>query len=221
MNEPQPFPVAANRPRTGLSVTSLVLGIFSLFCLFIFTGIPAIVTGHVARARARKQPELYGGAGMALAGLILGYVSLVTTFVAAALVLGAILPALAKVKQQAQGNMPSTPAAVCANNMQQIGLAARIWSNDHNDQFPPDFLSMSNELGSPGVLICPEDTTKTAAPDWSHFNPALNVSYEFLTPNAKEADVMTKPAFRCPIHGNVGLGNGSVRQNAEPGRRPR
>ena len=107
------------------------------------------------------------------------------------------------------------PAVVCVSNMKQIGLAARIWSNDHKEVFPPDFLTMSNELVLPGVLVCPADKSKSKASDWPSFNPARNVSYEYLLPNAKENDVMNQTVFRCPIHGNIGLGDGSVLRPGE------
>ena len=58
----------------GLSVTSLVFGILSLFCLGPFAGIPAVICGHIARNKAQRNPPEQGGAGLALAGLILGYV---------------------------------------------------------------------------------------------------------------------------------------------------
>ena len=207
MNGPQPFPsTPAAGPKNGLSITSLVLGILSFGCFFIFTGIPAIITGHIARSRAQREPHLYGGAGMALAGLILGYFSILTTLIAVvALAASVVLPGMAKMKGNAQsGN--------CVNNLKQINLGARIWSNDHGDKFPPDFLTMSNELVTPMVLVCNGDSAKTTAADWSRFDPSKNVTYEYLTPNAKEADVMQQPAFRCPIHGNEVLGDGTVRQ---------
>jgi hypothetical protein len=203
MNEPQPFPAPSGlAPKQGLSIASLILGILSyVFCLFFITGIPAIITGHIAHSRARKQPQLYGGAGLALAGLILGYLSLPFSLVGASL----LLPALAKAKARAQ-------TIQCVGNMKMIGLGARLYSNDHNDRFPPDFLSMSNELVTPKILVCPADSSKTRAADFSQFNPSQNLSYEFLTPSAKEADVLNQVAFRCPIHGNVGMGDGSVQQ---------
>lgn len=58
--------------RSGMAVTSLVLGITSLL-FSLLTAIPAIVCGHVAKARIRRDPEGFGGNGMATAGLILGY----------------------------------------------------------------------------------------------------------------------------------------------------
>lgn len=213
MNTPPPLPTApAVAPKTGLSIASLVLGILSLpMCFYFLTGIPAIITGHKARSRAKKQPELYGGAGMALAGLILGYLSILTTIAAVAIIAAFVLPALAQARQQGQGFRPGPPpTSTCVNNLKQIGLAARIWSNDHNDTFPPDFLTMSNELIAPKILVCPDDKQHKAAADWTHFDPKQNVSYEFLLPNAKEADAMTQPTFRCPIHGHIGLGDGSV-----------
>ena len=105
---------------------------------------------------------------------------------------------------------PRRQNETCKNNLTQIGFAVRIWSNEHNEVFPPDFLSMSNEIVIPRTLVCPSDTSKSAAKNWSEFKPLKNVSYEFLTPNAKEMDAMNKPAFRCPTHGHVCLGNGSV-----------
>jgi competence protein ComGC len=207
MNNPQSSPPPVPQTSNGLSVTSLVLGILSLVPCSIFAGIPAIITGHIAKSRATKQPELYGGAGMALAGLIMGYVSvaLLVILIPFAVLPALLLPALSKAKQRAQ-------TVSCVSNMKQVALAARMWSNNHNDTYPPDFLSMSNEL-NPAFLVCPQDSSKTKVMNWADFNPALNASYEFLTPGAKEADIVARPAFRCPIHGNVALGDGSVQQS--------
>jgi Domain of unknown function (DUF4190) len=57
----------------GLAVAALVCGIAQIF-FWVLAGIPAIILGHVARSRIRQTGEQ--GAGMALAGLILGYVGL-------------------------------------------------------------------------------------------------------------------------------------------------
>jgi prepilin-type processing-associated H-X9-DG protein len=207
MNEsPSPYSSVpqSQPPRQGLSVTSLVLGILSFLGCSIFTGIPAIITGHIARGRAQRQPELYGGAGMALAGLILGYIGSVFIFIA--MLAALLLPALARAKGRAQ-------TIQCANQLKQVGLAIRIWGNDHNQKLPPDFLSMSNELVLPKFLVCPGDKSREAAASWSEFDPMQNVSYEYLTPNAKESDVERQPIVQCPIHGNITFGDGHVEQN--------
>ncbi|CCK28114.1 hypothetical protein BN159_3735 [Streptomyces davaonensis JCM 4913] len=67
-----PF-LAVPRPRTnGKAVGSAVCG---LLCLVSFglTGIPAVVLGHSARAEMQRTGE--GGDGLALTGLVLGWLS--------------------------------------------------------------------------------------------------------------------------------------------------
>ncbi len=97
----------------------------------------------------------------------------------------------------------------CISNIKQIGLAARLWSNDHDDApLPTDFVTMREELNSPKVLICPGDTKRSAVIQWSDFGPS-NVSYEMISPGVSERE----PAVvyvRCPIHNNVGLADGSA-----------
>ena len=61
------------------AIWSLVLGILSFLCFGFFAGIPAVICGHVARSNIRKSQGALTGGGMALAGLILGYVGLVFT----------------------------------------------------------------------------------------------------------------------------------------------
>jgi len=215
MNDPQPFPTAASaQPKTGLSVTSLVLGISSVFCLGFLTGIPAAITGFIAHGRAKKQPANFGGAGMALAGAILGIVgTLLTSIALIAFMASLLLPALARAKSRAQ-------TISCVNNMKQIGLARLLWSNDNGNKFPADFLSMSNQLVTPAILVCPGDNSKTKATSWSQFNEAQNVSYEFVDPTAGPGvNAGQTVVFRCPIHGNEAMADGSVHQNMAVRRR--
>src|SRR6185503_5130493 len=53
----------------------------------------------------------------------------------------------------------------CISNIKQIGLAARMWANDHQEIMPTDFLTMSNELTTPKILTCAADTARTRAAD--------------------------------------------------------
>ncbi len=78
----EPF---GQKKKSGLAITSLVLGILSLICCLFFAGIPAIICGHIARGKAKRDPLTYGGAGLALTGLILGYLSLPVTIGLAAM----------------------------------------------------------------------------------------------------------------------------------------
>ncbi|MFN0066868.1 MAG: hypothetical protein ACKVYV_04440 [Limisphaerales bacterium] len=96
----------------------------------------------------------------------------------------------------------------CVNSLKQLGLAARVWATDNGDVAPSTWLQMTNEMVTPKILVCPSDTTRSAAADWGGFGPA-NVSYDFVTPNALETEPQVV-LFRCPIHGHVCLADGSV-----------
>ncbi len=62
--------------QNGMAITSMVLGIVSFVLgTFILTSIPAVICGHIARRQIRESPVAQSGDGMALAGLILGYIS--------------------------------------------------------------------------------------------------------------------------------------------------
>jgi hypothetical protein len=68
--------------RSGLAVTSLILGIISMWCvmtgapglrlLAVPLGIVTLVFGCVAAWRISRQSELWSGKGMAVSGIILG-----------------------------------------------------------------------------------------------------------------------------------------------------
>jgi hypothetical protein len=62
------------KPSSNLAIASLICGILGLFVCSIFTAIPAIITGHMARRQIRENPTLEG-AGLALGGLIMGYIA--------------------------------------------------------------------------------------------------------------------------------------------------
>lgn len=59
------------------AIWSLILAILSFTCGWLFTAIPAVICGHVARSNIRKSGGTLGGKGIATAGLALGYVALV------------------------------------------------------------------------------------------------------------------------------------------------
>jgi len=65
---------------SGVAVTSMVLGILTYIIGGVFTAIPAVICGHVAKAEMRRNPNL-GGRGMAIAGLAMGYLAIVITLV--------------------------------------------------------------------------------------------------------------------------------------------
>ncbi|MBK9139140.1 MAG: hypothetical protein IPM17_10320 [Verrucomicrobia bacterium] len=98
----------------------------------------------------------------------------------------AILPALYALRTRA------SPMS-CANHLKSVSLAFRLYATDHGDRFPAvstngwqtiaggerEFLGrwrlLSNDLGSPKLLVCPSDR-RSPAPNFSAL-AASNVSY--------------------------------------------
>ncbi len=74
-------PPLANRSTPGLTIASFVCGLVSFTGLSILTGIPAVILGHMALKLYREEPDRYEGRGLAVAGLVLGYVRVAVLFV--------------------------------------------------------------------------------------------------------------------------------------------
>lgn len=100
-------------------------------------------------------------------------------------------------------------AVTCGNQMIAIGFGLRIWADDNGDGYlPSDMLSMSNEVATPKILLCPSDYSRHAATNWSSFTSS-NCSYEIVTKGLRAGD--TNATFlRCPIHGYVLRADGAV-----------
>jgi prepilin-type N-terminal cleavage/methylation domain-containing protein len=94
-----------------------------------------------------------------------------------AILAGLLLPSLARAKEKAK-------QIQCLGQLRQVGMAMRMFANEHRDKFPSHvdpkdggaltrpnawehFLSLSNELVMPQLLICPSDRERTRAVDFS------------------------------------------------------
>jgi len=64
---------APQQPTSGVAVASLICGIAEFFTLGI-AAVPAVILGHVARSNIKRTGER--GDGLAIAGLVLGYLGL-------------------------------------------------------------------------------------------------------------------------------------------------
>lgn len=88
---PPPVPVGQDRsfsppPGAGggagknqtLAIVSLVTGIISFLCCnWFIVGLAAVVMGFIAKGKAEKNPNEYGGRGLAMGGIITGALSAV------------------------------------------------------------------------------------------------------------------------------------------------
>jgi prepilin-type processing-associated H-X9-DG protein len=113
------------------------------------------------------------------------------------LVVLAVLAVLTILLLPALGPRPHPLRINCVNNLKQVGLAFRIWEGDNGDIFPMQvsaaqggamelvltgnvaavFQVMSNELSTPKVVICPDDTDHSLAADFPTRFSNKNVSY--------------------------------------------
>lgn len=75
------YPMIPVIPNSGLAIASMVCGIVGICtCYFaIFLAIPAVICGHLALSQIRTSQAPMGGRGMAIAGLVLGYVEILIT----------------------------------------------------------------------------------------------------------------------------------------------
>ena len=119
-------PVPSRDAKTsGLAVASLLLGI--LFLIFP-AAILAIILGHISRSQIRGSAGRIKGAGMALAGLILGYagVAVIPILIIAAIA----IPNLLRSKMVANG-------AAAVGSLRTLHVAATTYYSVYDHGYPP------------------------------------------------------------------------------------
>lgn len=112
---PSPPPVAA--PQTsGKSIASLIFGLFS----FLFpAAVVAIVMGHISLSEINKSAGRITGRGMAIAGLVLGYLGV--SFIPFLIIAAIAIPNLLRARIAA--NEASAVASIRSLNASEIGFA--------------------------------------------------------------------------------------------------
>ena len=116
-----PVPVGPQR-TSGKAIASLVSGLFSFLVL---PAIAAVILGHLALSEIKKSARQLKGEGLAIAGLVLGYLGLVS--IPFILIIAAIaIPNLLRARIAA--NESSAVAAV-----RKINAAEVTYANSHAD----------------------------------------------------------------------------------------
>jgi hypothetical protein len=70
-------PGYASSQTNTMAIISVIAGVLSWFALPFIGAVVAIVTGHMARNEIKNNPDMQG-AGLALIGLILGYLHIIS-----------------------------------------------------------------------------------------------------------------------------------------------
>jgi hypothetical protein len=127
MNGTVPPPLSGtNYPvkTSALAIWSLVLGILSLLCFTIFAGIPGVICGHKALGKINRSSGELGGRGLAIAGLVTGYLGIAWAVFIIPLLMAIAIPNFVKARSTAQAN-------ACINNLRQIDAAANEFALEH------------------------------------------------------------------------------------------
>jgi len=91
MEQPNlPDSTPPNLPTSTLALVSLIAGIVGILFFPFIGGIVAIVTGNMARKETRSFPPTHSGDGMATAGMVMGWLSLLIWIIVCCLVISAV-----------------------------------------------------------------------------------------------------------------------------------
>lgn len=131
----------------GTAIASLVLGILGITCLGPLGAIPAAICGHVALSQIKRSSGTLQGEGLAIAGLALGYMSIVLI----AFITAITIPAFVKARDAAQ-------RVQCINNLRTIDMAKEQWAlvNAKENGTPVDESSLKEYMLGGSAPACPK-----------------------------------------------------------------
>jgi type IV pilus assembly protein PilA len=121
---------------SGKAIASLICGIFG----FVFpSAVAAIILGHISLSEIRKSAGRLTGHGMAMAGLILGYVGV--SAIPFILIVAAIaIPNLLRSRMVAN-------EASAVGLLKTVNVAALTYSSDYGNGFPPSMEALAGPNG--------------------------------------------------------------------------
>jgi len=204
------YVVSALQPQWGASFVGRLVPLscfpfLGVLIAALFTGVLAIVTGHIAIAMGRRVPGSGGVTGRALFGVLLGY-SNVALIVFLALFLSGKHPHIFDM-------------SICSKNLAQIETALREYAGKNRGMFPPlssepgvlmfstEAIPQKEEIGPfltcPTIRFAKERTTGSASPfdDQSYYY----LGYALLNDDAVEAFAR---AYRTRIAEGKGVEGG-------------
>jgi type II secretory pathway pseudopilin PulG len=109
-----------------MALASMICGILGL--LLWLPCIPAIILGHLSLSAIKKSAGALGGRGMAITGLVTGYL-MIAAIPLIAILASLAIPAFNQV--QIQGNQMKA-----VNNAKQIVLGMKQYAADHEGKYP-------------------------------------------------------------------------------------
>jgi type II secretory pathway pseudopilin PulG len=119
-----PPPVTGDAHTSGKAIASLVCGIFTFF---FPASVAAIILGHISLSEIRNSAGRIGGRGIAITGLVLGYLGLVIipVLIVAAIAIPNLLHARVTVNE-----------ASAVGSLRSVNTAAMVYATRFENGFP-------------------------------------------------------------------------------------
>lgn len=144
----------------GQATASLILGILSLIVTGILTAIPAVICGHIAKSKIKQNPQHLQGEGQAIAGLVMGYLTIAVSILIIPLMIAIAIPAFVTARDSAQ-------EASCKMNLRIIEQAKDQHALEHaspeGEVISAEQLNVYLDSSFEG-MICPGDGDYTISP---------------------------------------------------------
>ena len=156
MNQNIP-PLSGKPPQpetSGLAIWSLVLGILSLTCFSILSAIPGVICGHKALSKIKRSGGALAGQGLAIAGLVTGYLGILLAMLLIPLLLAIAVPNFVKARNVAMLN-------ACLNNLRQVDAAKTQWALENRKKTGdvPTAQDLKPYLKNGVLPVCPAGGT--------------------------------------------------------------
>jgi uncharacterized membrane protein len=199
---PGTTPGAAAPETSKLAIWALVCGCLSLLCS-LFASIPAIILGHMGLSEIKKNPAIQGR-GMAMAGMILGYVF--TTLIIVYLVFVVVIfltvgkGAFSTIESQiaqAQAAAQAAQAAQATNSADQSATNSDQTTNAPDQTTPAPAATNSPDQSTnsaPAAANSPDQSTNSAPAATNSPDQPTNSA----TPSTNAPDTSTKAAPMSP-----------------------
>jgi hypothetical protein len=132
-----PGPITAQQPQETLAIVSLVLGILGLVAIPFIASIPGVVCGHMALGKIKRAAGTLGGRGLAIGGLVTGYLGIVICLAIAAVIaiaVTAVVKSAGPFKQQVTSGIETFAAVASAT---QIHASCTAYAAANDGKFPP------------------------------------------------------------------------------------
>jgi type IV pilus assembly protein PilA len=194
-----PPPFVAPPTTSGKAVASLILG----FLFFAFpAAVAAVVLGHMALSDIRKSAGRITGQGIAIGGLVLGYLGI--AIIPVTLIIAAIaIPNFVRARMAAD-------QASAVGALREINVAATSYAATYDNGFPPDLATISG-------------TTSVASCDHAGLIDGMLASgtrYGYVfTYTATSGESSSNPPPKAPGSGCSVMGSAGYAVTAEPVKR--